>query len=274
LKEEWVIHAESLELGEIIGKGAFGVVHKALLLGSTEVALKVSHHKSKLVETHMRALLNEVRVLRRIRHPNIVLFSGATVLWRNSEPVFCMVLEWIDGGDLRQYASRRRRDGSFDRACQQQMKNSRLFMDEYIILIDITRGMQYLHGQSPPILHRDLKPGNILIELSEPPKGKIADFGLSVLVQEDIQVVAGTRQYMAPEISKKKLYGTPADVFSFGCVCLYIMLGKSPNPDSALHDCEANRDLVPFQLVEVAMKCLPSEPEMRIDFHAAYTMLR
>jgi len=109
LKEEWVIHAESLELGEIIGKGAFGEVHKALLLGSTEVALKVSHHKSKLVETHMRALLNEVRVLRRIRHPNIVLFSGATVLWRNSEPVFCMVLEWIDGGDLRHYASRRRR---------------------------------------------------------------------------------------------------------------------------------------------------------------------
>jgi len=275
LKEHWVIRGESLELLEVAGKGGFGEVRHALLLGSTEVAIKIPRAKANLESSQIVALANEMRLFRRIRHPNIVLFNGVTAIHMKAEPVLCLVLEWIDGGDFTNYVSRRRLDGSFDLACQEQLKDPYNFMSEYTILIDIVRGMLYLHGQDPPILHRDLKPENVLIELSQPPKGKIADFGLSVLMQAgDLKSMAGTRRYMAPEVSQRKAYNTPADVFSFGCICAYVMTGKPPDPASVMTMCQEKISNMPSALTEVAVNCLQEDPEQRLDFLSAYKMLR
>jgi len=140
LKEHWVIRGESLELLEVAGKGGFGEVRHALLLGSTEVAIKIPRAKANLESSQIVALANEMRLFRRIRHPNIVLFNGVTAIHMKAEPVLCLVLEWIDGGDFTNYVSRRRLDGSFDLACQEQLKDPYRFMNEYTILIDIVPG--------------------------------------------------------------------------------------------------------------------------------------
>lgn len=85
------------------------------------------------------------------------------------------------------------------------------------LFVDTAKGLQYLHAFKPPILHRDLKSSNVLVDLDrEPPLAKISDFGLSIILHQAGHRRAGTRKYMAPEVIRQDAYGTPADIFSFG----------------------------------------------------------
>lgn len=134
--------------------------------------------------------------MRRLRHPNIVLFQGAVLLANCSLQI---VLEWVDGGTLREFLAS-------DRGTESAP-----------LLRDTALGFQYLHSFTPPVLHRDLKPSNVLVEtVREPPVAKISDFGLSLVLHQDGKLRAGTARYMAPEVKMEMKYGTPADVYSFG----------------------------------------------------------
>mmetsp|Transcript_94162 Transcript_94162/g.245649 ORF Transcript_94162/g.245649 Transcript_94162/m.245649 type:complete len:221 (+) Transcript_94162:350-1012(+) len=148
------------------------------------------------------------------------------------------------------------------------MSRESAMLYELKILQDVARGMQYLHGQAPPIMHRDLKPGNVLIELPNPPKAKLADFGLSTLLQEDQSGKAGTLSYMAPEVSDNKMYGLLADAFSFGCLCLFTLKGERPEAGKQQHDCVAfiDDETMPFSISDVAEACLRTAPTERPDF--------
>merc|ERR1739848_287502 len=99
------------------------------------------------------------------------------------------------------------------------------------LIYDICCALVYLHSQEPCIVHGDLKPSNILIELFvKRPRAKILDFGLSRLVTHRALPLGGTMHYVAPEVILEPL-GRPkpsADVFSFGRLMYFISTGKQP----------------------------------------------
>eukprot|EP00930_Biecheleria_cincta_P010240 TRINITY_DN11224_c0_g1_i5.p1 TRINITY_DN11224_c0_g1~~TRINITY_DN11224_c0_g1_i5.p1 ORF type:complete len:753 (-),score=105.50 TRINITY_DN11224_c0_g1_i5:283-2541(-) len=220
--EHWFIVPSSLDLlPSVIGKGSYGEVRRGTLFGNTEVAVKLPYKQKKPVLAN-KALVNEIRLQRRIRHPNIVLFHGVTFVDRGETVSLGIVLEWVSGGDLRRFVKDRHESGRFHEDCKVGA-----LIKEVKIIMDVARGLGYLHSQSPPILHRDVKPENILVESHNPPLAKIADFGLSSLEDGRHKGQAGSIRYMAPEIEEGSDYGLPADVYSFGRVVFFINKGTS-----------------------------------------------
>jgi len=279
LKEHWLIPKEHIRFMKSNGRfGGFGEVKRATLLGSTDVAVKVPSGRgvdTKIKGSHAKALVNEMRLFRRIRHPNIVLFHGATAMRDGDDPCLCLVLEWVENGDYGNYAKKRRKNGLYSEGIKQYLANPKKMCYEHKIMIDIARGLQYLHGQKPPIMHRDLKPGNVLIEMPEPPRAKLADFGLSTLLQTAESKKAGTSSYMAPEVAAQAPYDLSADTFSFGCICLFTLTGTRPSAGMQQQEC---RDLLSSPelltvVAEVGIECLHHEPSERMSFAAIYRKL-
>ncbi|CAE8677702.1 unnamed protein product [Polarella glacialis] len=190
--EHWFIKPSDITPGpkSIIGSGSFGIVVKGMLNYATEVALKIP--KTRFQSREESQLANEMRLFRHIRHSNIVLFHGATLMVINGgSPCLSLVLEWVNGGNFGEYMQQLRSTAGFE-------ADGHAFA--YKISLDVARGMTYLHKLTPVILHLDLKPANILVEKSVPPKGKITDFGLSRFARNSLpQPKVGTEKYTAPE---------------------------------------------------------------------------
>merc|ERR1712048_465559 len=140
------------------------------------------------------------------------------------------------------------------------------------LLIDVARGMQYLHAHTPVILHRDLKPASVLIETAvEPPRAKLGEFRLSVMERGSGHTQrVGTPAYMAPEVQCSQHYSTSADVYSFGCVLLFSLTGDHPTVSLLPAVCTKvgsksdNGDLAP--IVRMMCRCLENAPQDRPDF--------
>eukprot|EP00930_Biecheleria_cincta_P065377 TRINITY_DN5114_c0_g1_i1.p1 TRINITY_DN5114_c0_g1~~TRINITY_DN5114_c0_g1_i1.p1 ORF type:complete len:755 (-),score=112.74 TRINITY_DN5114_c0_g1_i1:216-2480(-) len=230
ISEHWYINESSMDLeSAAIGKGGFGEVRRGTLFGNTEVAVKLPYKQGGTVIANP-ALINEVRLLRRLRHPNIVLFHGVSIIGSGELLSLGIVLEWVSGGDLQRFVKARHESGHFYEDCKAVFAGA--LIKEVKLLMDVARGLGYLHSQITPILHRDVKPGNILIESHEPPLAKLADFGLSSLADGRQKGRAGSTMYMAPEISNNLDYDLPADVYSFGRVVLFINTGVPDLPES------------------------------------------
>lgn len=284
VQEHWAIPAEQLQMiekGDAVFQGGFGQVQRCLMHGGTEVALKIPRidDDSNAVSVY-KALCNEMRLFRRIRHPNIVLFHGAAICQVNAAPVLCLVLEWASGGDLGGYIRHRRESGQFQADCTKAagLETVETVIKEHKILEDSARGLLYLHSQEPPILHLDLKPGNILIEAGDPPRGKLADFGLSQILEgANPTKKAGTSSYMAPEVADRKEYGKPADIYSFGGVCYFVALNAHPKPSSSLDEnikalrTEGTANLP--VVAEIGCLCMKSEPVLRPGVSDVYQSL-
>ncbi|CAE8730647.1 unnamed protein product [Polarella glacialis] len=264
IAEHWFIKGSDItpDPNSILGSGAFGIVVKGVLHCATKVAIKVP--KTQFQSPEKSQLANEMRLFRHIRHSNIVLFHGATLMILNGgSPILSLVLEWVNGGDFGEYMQQFRSNGVFE-------ADGRAFA--YKILLDVARGMTYLHKLTPIILHLDLKPANILVEKSVPPIGKITDFGLSRFALNSLpQHKVGTEKYMAPEVAQRRPYGPAADVFSFGRVIIWTITGKLGNGDLQIL---VKEDSGFFQtLDEVASSCLEEEPHMRPNFVQVYEAL-
>ena len=105
------------------------------------------------------------------------------------------------------------------------------------ILDEVCLGLRYLHSRSPPIVHRDLTPNNIL--MGSRLEAKISDLGVAKVMQADktssMTKIPGTPDYMPPEaVTKKPVYGPPLDVFSYGGVVLYVITQQWPGPTDAI----------------------------------------
>jgi len=139
------------------------------------------------------------------------------------------------------------------------------------------RGMTYLHEGQPPVLHRDLKSANILLDESY--TAKVADFGLSRLKATHQTIMTGncgTVQWMAPEVLSNELYAEPSDVYSFGiilwelltCECPYEGMNSIPCAMAVLN--EGRRPAVPAwcprSLAALIQSCWAHEPERRPTF--------
>ena len=239
---------EGIGDGALLGSGAFGEVRQ-VLWRKTPAAAKVAH--DNMPREHKELFLRELELMVRCRHPNVVQFLGFV------DTPFIIVMEFLPMGDLRTYW-RSRKLGVAHKTR---------------IAIDILRGLGYLHNRKPAsIIHRDIKPTNILMTVSG--MAKITDFGLSRLTHGQnmssrhgapasavgrgwspesranppmVTVVptegrgspslkksknVGTVPYMAPE-AEDRIYDTKVDIYSAG-VTFYELFEEIPYTDGFL----------------------------------------
>ncbi|KAI7871701.1 kinase-like domain-containing protein [Spinellus fusiger] len=206
------------KLGNSIGKGHFGTVHRALDLRTGQM---VAVKRIKLNVTRkedVNDVLQEAQLLQSLTHPNIVMYKGFIQTHHHIH----IVLEYVENGSL---LSTLKAFKSFPEAlvagyCQR-----------------ILEGLTYLHAQD--VVHCDLKAANILT--TKAGDVKLSDFGVSLnlkLKETQAGVVAGTPNWMAPEVIELKGATTKSDIWSLGCTIIELCTGKPPyadvNPMTAL----------------------------------------
>eukprot|EP01089_Gocevia_fonbrunei_P004739 TRINITY_DN14793_c0_g1_i1.p1 TRINITY_DN14793_c0_g1~~TRINITY_DN14793_c0_g1_i1.p1 ORF type:complete len:542 (-),score=98.64 TRINITY_DN14793_c0_g1_i1:129-1754(-) len=201
------IDPAAIKLGSELGGGSFGKVYRGVCY-SKDVAIKVPQVQS-LDREQLLSLRTEIKIMRNIPHPNIILFMGACTVPGN----FMIVTERLDG-DLEQLMKK---------------KGKEMTVFERITLAkDAALGLNWLHKSSPAIIHRDLKTANLLYKKTGNFFNvKVCDFGLSaikprrILFLKDIKDGAkGTPLYMAPEVMLGRDFDEKADVYSYG-ICLW-----------------------------------------------------
>ncbi|KAJ1689483.1 hypothetical protein LUZ63_013638 [Rhynchospora breviuscula] len=197
-----------------IGKGGFGTVYHGQLYSGTQVAVKLLDNSSR---QGTREFLAEVRHLSRIHHRNLVPLIGYC---KDGLGCMALVYEYMSGGSLRTYLTDKDRNARV------------LSWEERLrILLDAAQGLLYLHREcDPPIIHRDVKTENIL--LNHMLEAKIADFGLSKAFRDNCThmstTVAGTPGYLDPEYNSSSQLTEKSDVYSFGVVLLEVVTAKPP----------------------------------------------
>lgn len=212
---DWEIDPVEIELysSELIGKGSFGEIRKALWRG-TPVAVKTIRQSLSNDCMVVKDFRHEVDLLVKVRHPNVVQFLGAVTRRR---PLM-LVTEYLAGGDLHQLLRKK-----------ESLPPARAVK----FALDIARGMSYLHNRTNIIIHRDLKPRNIILD--EDQELKVGDFGLSKLLDvrslHDMYKMTGetgSYRYMAPEVFNHLPYDKSVDVFSFAMMLYEMFEGLAP----------------------------------------------
>lgn len=228
-----------------------------------EVAVKVIGEDFISNEDKVSAFRDELALLQRVRHPNVVQFLGAVT---QTSPMM-IVTEYLPKGDLRAYL---RRKGALKPAIAVKLA------------LDIARGMNYLHENKPePIIHRDLEPSNVLRDDSG--HLKVADFGISKFlkvakaVEEDSPIPDACR-YVAPEVFKKEEYDLKVDIFSFALILYEMIEGVSPfhtKEDNEIPIAYAKKERPVFRappkhyahgLKELIVECWGEKPTRRPTF--------
>ncbi|KAL3537896.1 hypothetical protein ACH5RR_001262 [Cinchona calisaya] len=190
---------EDLVIGERIGLGSYGEVYHADWNG-TEVAVK-KFLDQDFSGAALAEFRREVRIMQRLRHPNVVLFMGAVT----RPPNLSIVTEFLPRGSLYRIIHRPH--------CQIDEKR-RIKM-----ALDVAKGMNCLHTSIPTIVHRDLKSPNLLVDNNW--NVKVCDFGLSRLKHNTFlssKSTAGTPEWMAPEVLRNEPSNEKCDVYSFGII--------------------------------------------------------
>ena len=203
-----------------INKGAYGNIYeveeKATKKKYAAKVIKIIDENDKDV---LEMIKREVSIMMRVVHPTIVRFYGYCEI-PNKKSVMILMELFKRGSldDLLKEEQKSLADPDYDNTIRQ------------IILIGISYGMMKLHQKH--VIHRDLKPGNILIDNEFYPH--IADFGLSKIYDADGSIeqskVCGTPIYMAPEINKTVKYNGKVDVYSFGIIMYQVVTGQNPYP--------------------------------------------
>lgn len=199
--EQWEIRWEDLIMKERVGAGSFGTVHRADWRGS-DVAVKVLMEQD-VHDDRLKEFLREVGIMKRLRHPNVVLFMGAVT----ASPNLSIVTEYLSRGSLFRLLHK-----SSVRDLLDEKRRIRM-------AFDVAKGMNYLHRSSPPIVHRDLKSPNLLVDKTW--TVKVCDFGLSRFKANTFlssRSGAGTPEWMAPEVLRDEPSNEKSDVYSFGVV--------------------------------------------------------
>jgi len=208
----WQINYEELQLEQKIGEGGFGEVYRAKWRG-TVVAVKTLKHKgpsSHFTAEEAERYKREVSILRALNHPNLVLFLGACL-----EPKLCMISEFMFGGSLYDLLYKKKKVPDHSKRC--------------VLALDIAKAMAFLHNHKPPIVHRDLKSMNILLD-EKGEHAKVGDVGLAVGIggKGELKGAVGTYSWMPPEMMKGQPYTEKADVYSYGLVLYEMVTGKLP----------------------------------------------
>lgn len=220
---------QSYELIEVIGQGGMGVVYKAKHIHLDEY-FAIKRLWGQYVEDAkmMKLFLNGGKILRKLDHKNIVNVKDIFEFKGD----YFIVMEYVPGNSL--YTVIKKQSGAIKRSRAIQLFKQML------------EGFVYLQSQTSPVLHRDVKPGNILV--TENDDIKITDFDIAKIYQESNQKITtmkGTPAYMSPEqIMSPSFIDIRADVYSLGMTFYEMLAGRLPF-DSSIHGTPAAvRDFV------------------------------
>ncbi|KAL8236079.1 hypothetical protein R6Q59_017160 [Mikania micrantha] len=268
---EYEIDAEELDFTESveITKGTFTIASWR----GIKVAVKKLGDDLFTDKEKVRAFRDELELLQKIRHPNVVQFLGAVT---QSSPMM-IVTEYLPKGDLRLFLKR---------------KGALKPITALKFAMDIARGMNYLHENKPePIIHRDLEPSNIL--RADSGHLKVADFGISELLKVTKKVKQEkllsyhdtTWRYVAPEVFRNEDYDTKVDVFSFALILQEMIEGHQPffnkNEDD-VPKAYVSKERPPFNaptksyahgLKELIEECWHENPDKRPTFRKIISRL-
>ncbi|XP_008244328.1 PREDICTED: calcium/calmodulin-regulated receptor-like kinase 1 [Prunus mume] len=193
----------------LIGQGAFGPVYKAQMSTGETVAVKVLATDSKQGEKEFQT---EVKLLGRLHHRNLVNLIGYCA----EKGQHMLIYVYMSKGSLASHLY--------------SEKHEPLSWDlRVLIALDVARGLEYLHdGAVPPVIHRDIKSSNILLDQSM--RARVADFGLSreEMVDKHAANIRGTFGYLDPEYISTRNFTKKSDVYSFGVLLFELIAGRNP----------------------------------------------
>ncbi|XP_047045592.1 putative leucine-rich repeat receptor-like protein kinase At2g19210 [Lolium rigidum] len=197
---------------QVLGKGGFGYVYNGFLENGIQVAVKLRSHSSN---QGVKEFLAEAQILTRIHHMNLVTMIG----YCKDGEYMALVYEYMSEGTLQEHIDGSNRSG----ACLPWTHRLR-------IALESAQGLEYLHkGCNPPLIHRDVKATNILLNATL--EARIADFGLSKAFNSNdthvsTNTLVGTPGYVDPEYQMTMQPTVKSDVYSFGVVLLELVTGK------------------------------------------------
>ncbi|CAL8076479.1 unnamed protein product [Calicophoron daubneyi] len=264
--EEWEIPSSEITKGPRIGSGSFGTVFKGYWHGNVAIKeLNVADPNPQ----QLKAFKNEVNVLRKTRHVNILLFMGCV-----SKPCLAIITQWCEGSSLYKHL---------------HVLERRFEVPELInISRQTSQGMDYLHAKN--IIHRDLKSSNIFLHERTV---KIGDFGLATVKSRwnsGFRQPTGSIFWMAPEVIRMEgdnPYSNLSDVYAFGIVVYELISGQLPyshynNRDQILFlvgrgmlkpDMSEVRSDIPPPFRTLALDCYNFDREKRPPFSQIYQRL-
>lgn len=251
--EEIADRFPQFEIVECLGRGGMGVVYKARQKSLNRlVAIKIlapeRGHESRFAERFAR----EAELLAKLNHPHIVTIhdfgiSDSQPSTLNSEPLCYLVMEFVDGVNLRDLL----REGKLEPK------------QALAIVPPICEALQYAHDKG--IVHRDIKPENLLLDREG--RIKIADFGIAALMGTEGEE-AGTPPYMAPEQSGRSSgIDHRADLYALGVVLYEMLTGERPTTDLVAPSRKVQIDV---RLDEMVLRALEKTPELRYQTAAEF----
>lgn len=208
---------------ELVGRGGQSSVYRAVdELLERDVAVKVFHEGRHGDAEQARRQESEVRILAGMSHHALVTLFDVGMNPTNAS-VSYLVMELVPGPDLRR------------RSAQSPLSSSHVALIGH----DLADGLAYMHHHG--IVHRDVKPANILLvdynHQDQRPRAKLSDFGVAMILGDDGRddgIASGTPQYLSPEQAAGEPVGPSSDVYSLGLVLLEVLTGEVAFPGAAI----------------------------------------
>lgn len=251
-KAQDVAELKDYQLGDCLGKGAFGSVYRALNWGTGETVAVKQIKLADLPKSELRVIMLEIDLLKNLDHPNIVKYNGFV----KTPETLNIVLEYCENGSLHSIS-----------------KNFGRFPENLVALYmsQVLQGLVYLHEQG--VIHRDIKGANILT--TKQGLVKLADFGVASRTSGLHEAsVVGTPYWMAPEVIELTGATTASDIWSLGCTVIELLDGKPPyhtlQPMPALFRI-VNDDHPPLPqgasptALDFLMQCFQKDPNLRVS---------
>jgi len=239
---------------KVVGKGSYGTVYQVQRLSDGKTYALKEMDVRAMSQAEREDAANEIRLLASVQHPNVVSYNEAFLDGNR----ICIIMDYAPDGDLSRIIKKHL-------AARTPMPNDLAWK----LFIQICAGLSALHKMR--ILHRDIKPGNIMMSGDV---AKIGDLGIAKLLSKTVaaKTQIGTPHYMPPEIWKNRPYGFQSDTWAVGCLLYELLTLKVPFEARNINELrtKVTRGVFPPmpasadpELVAIVKECLQQDPARR-----------